>query len=100
MATSPLSFRCPSSSVQLTLDFRLITAYIALLRGSHEVPDRKTTRHPAVHPGVPAGARSRSYPPRNLRSLRLLLLRHGLQASVPAREKGTHPPRLEPEARR
>src|SRR5712692_7225178 len=84
-------------SAQLTLDFRLITAYIAPLRGSHEVRDRTATRHPAVHPGVPAGARNRTDPPGDLRSLRLLVLRHGLQAPLPAREEGTHPPRLESE---
>src|SRR5205823_7726735 len=90
----------PSDS-RVTPNFRLTFALLPpILSLCHEVRDRATARHPAVHSRVPARSRGCPHTPGNLRSLRFLLLWHGVQAPVAAGEEGFDPARLEPEARR
>src|SRR6185295_13356081 len=58
----------------------------------HVLPHRTAKRDPGVHPGVPPGARYRSHAPGDLRAFRVLLVRHGLQASEAAAAEGVPAP--------
>src|SRR6202049_3742074 len=77
------------------LALRWVTAYAMV----HDLPDRAAEGDPRVRPRVPAGAGHRADPSRDLRPLRLLLLRHRVQASEAAAGQGLPAPGLEPEAR-
>src|SRR6185369_10250518 len=65
---------------------------------SHDLPDRAPKRDSGIHPGVPAGAGDRTDASRNLREVRVLVLRHRLQAPEAAAGEGIPPAGLEPEA--
>src|ERR1700709_1135426 len=64
----------------------------------HVLPHRAPERDPGVYPWVPPGARHRSHAPGDLREVRVLLVRHRLQAPEAAATEGVPEAGLEPEA--
>src|SRR5262245_25960533 len=92
MATEESAARTPTFAL---LALRRVTAYTYV----HELPDRTSEGNPRVHSGLPPGAGYRSHAPGDLREVRILLVRHRVQAPEAAPGEGLPAPGLEPEAR-